>query len=208
MSDCEKTNTLAIVAFILAFLMPIVGLILGIIALVQLNSNPGEKGKGLAIAAIIISIVLPLAVVVFFILSLASFGVLSPNAMLPSRCMLPAGFDCADFAVGANGEDNIKIAVRNGGGWDIAITDLTATPGEGNPMQGTCTASPTGTDALAITNYGVTTITLNCPPGSLASLSKDPGKKYRWTLNFEYYTSIDPESRRTMSGELTASVGP
>jgi hypothetical protein len=54
-----KTNGLAIAAIILAFLFPIVGLILGIVALAQIKKN-NEGGKGLAIASIIISIVITL----------------------------------------------------------------------------------------------------------------------------------------------------
>lgn len=54
-----KTNGLAIAALILAFLIPIVGLILGIVALSQIKKN-NEGGKGLAIASIVISIVITL----------------------------------------------------------------------------------------------------------------------------------------------------
>ncbi len=48
-------NTLAIVGFVLSFLISLVGLIISIIALIQINgSNGTQKGKGLAIAGIII----------------------------------------------------------------------------------------------------------------------------------------------------------
>ncbi|MFD7786388.1 DUF4190 domain-containing protein [Streptomyces nojiriensis] len=51
----QKTNPLAIVAFVMSILcnIPLVPLILGIVALSQIKSR-GEKGKGLAIAAIVI----------------------------------------------------------------------------------------------------------------------------------------------------------
>ncbi|MFG2873670.1 DUF4190 domain-containing protein [Streptomyces sp. NPDC048337] len=51
----EKTNALAIVAFVMSLVcaLPFVPLILGIVALSQIRSR-GEKGKGLAIAAIAI----------------------------------------------------------------------------------------------------------------------------------------------------------
>ncbi len=52
----EKTNVLAILSLIFAFLFPPLGLIFGIIALVQISKDPFQKGKGLAIAGIIISI--------------------------------------------------------------------------------------------------------------------------------------------------------
>lgn len=51
-----RWNGLAIAGFILSFLISIVGLILSIIALNQINKSGGmQKGKGLAIAGIIIS---------------------------------------------------------------------------------------------------------------------------------------------------------
>jgi Flp pilus assembly pilin Flp len=68
----QKTNTMAIVGFILAFFFSIVGGILGVIALGQIKNSGGrEGGRGLAIAAVIIGLILPLvAVVVIVILSL------------------------------------------------------------------------------------------------------------------------------------------
>lgn len=53
----QKTNTLAIVAFIAAFLVSIVGIILGHIALSQIKKT-GEGGRGLALAGTIIGYVL------------------------------------------------------------------------------------------------------------------------------------------------------
>ncbi len=53
--DTQKTNAMAIVGFIFAFLLPLIGLILSIIGLVQINKK-GQKGKGLAIAGIIVSV--------------------------------------------------------------------------------------------------------------------------------------------------------
>lgn len=52
----DKWNGLVIAGFVCAFLIPIVGLILSIIGMVQLNKN-GGKSKGMAIAGIIISVV-------------------------------------------------------------------------------------------------------------------------------------------------------
>jgi len=74
----QKTNTLSIIAIVLTFLLftiPIVGLILGIVALVQLKKK-NEGGKGLAIASIVISSVFIVLQIIFWIavLSLANFG--------------------------------------------------------------------------------------------------------------------------------------
>ena len=52
-----KTSGMAIASLVLAFLFPLIGLILGIVALSSIKKS-GVKGKGLAIAGIIISIVI------------------------------------------------------------------------------------------------------------------------------------------------------
>ncbi|MBI2798486.1 DUF4190 domain-containing protein [Candidatus Saccharibacteria bacterium] len=56
-ASARKTNGVAIAAIILAILFPLVGLILGIVALSQIKKS-GEGGKGLAVASIVISIVI------------------------------------------------------------------------------------------------------------------------------------------------------
>lgn len=50
----EKTNLLAILSLVGAFVFSLAGLVLGIIALKQIKQT-GEKGRGLALAGIIIS---------------------------------------------------------------------------------------------------------------------------------------------------------
>ena len=90
----QKTNTLAIVALILAFIMPLIGLILGIIALVQIKKK-GQKGKGLAIAAIIIPVVF---IGLFFVMFAAYFGILDPARITPERCQSSAWMSCIDKA--------------------------------------------------------------------------------------------------------------
>ncbi len=54
MKKNEQTNTISIIGFVLSIFDGLIGMILSIIALVQINKT-GEKGKGLAIAGIIIS---------------------------------------------------------------------------------------------------------------------------------------------------------
>ncbi|HAM25347.1 MAG TPA: hypothetical protein DCP11_01200, partial [Microbacteriaceae bacterium] len=61
-----KTNTLAIVAIILGFLVPIGGIITGHIALGQIKRT-GEAGRGLALTGTIVGYVLT----VFYILLIA-----------------------------------------------------------------------------------------------------------------------------------------
>jgi hypothetical protein len=56
MAENEKTNTMAIVGFVSSLVIPVLGLIFGLIALGQIKKR-GEKGKGWAIAAVVIGAV-------------------------------------------------------------------------------------------------------------------------------------------------------
>jgi hypothetical protein len=53
----SKLNTLSIVAIIGAFVVPIVGVVVGIISLRQIKQT-GERGHGLALAGVIVGIAL------------------------------------------------------------------------------------------------------------------------------------------------------
>lgn len=54
------SNGMAIAGFIMAFIIPLLGLIFSIIGLNRANERPDQKGRGLAIAGIILSSVLML----------------------------------------------------------------------------------------------------------------------------------------------------
>jgi peptidyl-prolyl cis-trans isomerase B (cyclophilin B) len=63
-------NTMSIVAFILAFFVNIVGIILGFVALSQIKRT-GEQGHGLALAAVIIGFVeVAIAILIFIVLAI------------------------------------------------------------------------------------------------------------------------------------------
>jgi hypothetical protein len=62
----RRTSTLAILALVASFVVSVAGVVLGIIALIQLRRS-GEAGRGLAIAAIIIGVL----VTAFFLLAFA-----------------------------------------------------------------------------------------------------------------------------------------
>jgi hypothetical protein len=64
----QKTNTLALVGFISAFVIPIAGLILGILARRELD-RPGsnESGRGLARWAMVLGVIGMAGQVLFFI---------------------------------------------------------------------------------------------------------------------------------------------
>jgi len=63
----RRTNTLSILALVAAFVASVVGIVLGIIALVQIRKS-GEAGRWLAIAAIIVGVLVTIYFVVSFIL--------------------------------------------------------------------------------------------------------------------------------------------
>ena len=62
----RRTNTLAILSLVAAFVASFVGVVLGIVALLQIRRS-GDAGRGLAIAAIIIGFL----VTAFFVLAFA-----------------------------------------------------------------------------------------------------------------------------------------
>ena len=62
----RRTNTLAILSLVAAFVASFVGVVLGIVALLQIRRS-GEAGRGLAIAAIVIGFL----VTAFFVLAFA-----------------------------------------------------------------------------------------------------------------------------------------
>lgn len=66
----ERTSGLAIAGLILSFLCSLVGLILSIMALNEINKNEHVKGKGLAIAGIVISIVFMLLGIIINVASM------------------------------------------------------------------------------------------------------------------------------------------
>ncbi|GAA2930232.1 hypothetical protein GCM10010458_11000 [Microbacterium luteolum] len=67
-TTAPRTNTLSLVGFIAAFVIPVAGLILGVFALRQLRA-PGnlESGAGLARWAMVIGVLGALAQLIFFI---------------------------------------------------------------------------------------------------------------------------------------------
>jgi hypothetical protein len=73
----QKTNTMAILALVFAFLLPLVGFILALVALSKIKKS-NEGGKGLALAGLVLSIVFMIAQIVGAILFFA--GLLSFSA--------------------------------------------------------------------------------------------------------------------------------
>ena len=71
-----KTSGLAIAALVMAFLAPVVGFILGILALGSIKKNK-EAGRGLAISAIVVSVVITLVTIAIGLFFVIVIGVAS-----------------------------------------------------------------------------------------------------------------------------------
>lgn len=83
----RPTNTLAIVTIIAAFIVPVVGIVTGHIALGQLKTS-GEQGEGLAKAGLIISYAYCAVVVVLLVISVV-FPMLIFAAFIPAMGSIP-----------------------------------------------------------------------------------------------------------------------
>ena len=70
----RPTNTMAILALVLAFVFAPAGLVLGIIARKQIRQT-GEEGDGLALAGIIVGGIFTAIFVLVLILMIATFGI-------------------------------------------------------------------------------------------------------------------------------------
>ncbi|MFD2090767.1 DUF4190 domain-containing protein [Blastococcus deserti] len=72
----RPTNTMAILALVLAFVFPPAGLVLGIVARRQIRQT-GEDGEGLALAGIIVGGIATALFVLMLVLMIAAFGAAS-----------------------------------------------------------------------------------------------------------------------------------
>lgn len=65
-APAAKTNVLAIIALVAAFVVPLAGIICGHIALGQIKRS-GESGRGLALAGTVLGYVFTVFYVIFFV---------------------------------------------------------------------------------------------------------------------------------------------
>jgi uncharacterized BrkB/YihY/UPF0761 family membrane protein len=92
-----KTNTLAIVALVAAFLFWPAGIICGVIARQQIRTT-GEAGDGMALAGIIISVAVAVLTTLFIILFVFLFSHLLSCGGLPAPVTI--GLGSASFTCG------------------------------------------------------------------------------------------------------------
>lgn len=99
----QRWNTLCVIGFVLSFLFAPAGLVLSVIALIQINKS-GEKSKGLSIAGIIVSVIntimLVLCIVAFAWLFETSMNMVHDGSLN----LEPGSGSSSDCAVTINGE--------------------------------------------------------------------------------------------------------
>ncbi len=188
-------KTLAIIALVLAFLFPIAGLILGIVALVKIKNSVDKNGKGFALAAVIISgvaFIFSLFLIISVIGSLAYFGVLSPATMLPEKCTFPVGITCIDFAAT---QTSISLILQNGEGRDMKISSVEFT---GDAVNGDCKASVN----MEVANGGKVEVKATGCKLDSGDLEK---ARIGVVVNYAWVDSLTLE--RTMQGVLLTTIG-
>ena len=102
-------------------LFPIIGLILGVIALFDIKKNPNLKGRGMTIAGIIIIILILIFIYTYF----GVFATTPP--MKRPYCALPMGLHCNDFSVVAGNPGYITLKIESMMGQGIMIREINIT---------------------------------------------------------------------------------
>jgi len=106
----SETSTWAILAIIFAFLFPILGLIFGIVAYMQIKKNPKLGGRSLAIAAIIIGVILNIIIPIVVIgILLFYYGAFTPKSYLPEICEISDDVVCEEWNVKTNGIAHLTL---------------------------------------------------------------------------------------------------
>ena len=78
----RRTNPLAIIALVAAFVAPIVGFVLGFVAMAQTKKR-GEAGRGLALAAVIVGGAITVLYIAVFI-ALVAVAMSEPSVTSPT----------------------------------------------------------------------------------------------------------------------------
>lgn len=120
----QPTNALAIASLVLAFFIPVVGLVLAIIALHQIKKEP-QAGKGLAIGGLIVSIVYIVLGVLAFVLLIFGAIVAQDQVTKVSNNINTQALSAEDQAI-----ENITRSYKklvpdtlNDQGEDVAVDD-------------------------------------------------------------------------------------
>ena len=150
--------------------------------------------KGQAALEFIMTYGWAILVVLVAIGALAYFGVLSPDKLLPNKCLMTSGLSCDDARVSRN---SIQMKLTNSLGQDLKDINMhnygcinTAIPVTGIPHN--CTGPS------SLNNGQAATWTCTCTAGL-------GGTKYSSSVGF-YYTSIDSNIAHAVNGTIIQRI--
>ena len=129
-------------------------------------------------------------VVLAAIAALAYFGVLSPARFSPEKCVMEVGVSCSSFRLEPN---SIALALQNGKGSDMYITEVTVKSGDANCSKTYANESFPNGEMKVLSIDGS-----NCNVG-------EPGTKYKGDITISY---IDGNSgfQKKMAGTVSGKV--
>lgn len=176
----ERTSLWSILAIIFAFVFPVVGIIFGVVALVQIHKDSSYGGRGLAIAGIVIGSILLVILPFLLLTAFTSYvGIFSPKAWIPEKCDVGLEFTCEDYFVRTNGIS--QITLKNTNNYDVTkgtlILEEKCIPGSFDVKKGE-------------------TIILTC-----SGTGGESGERYRSTVNL-VFTNAENGFERESSGVI------
>lgn len=174
----QKTNTFAILAIIFVFLFWPLGIVFGIIALVQIKKNPAQKGKELAIIGLTLGCVFFFSVTFLLAYLLGGNNFLNPEWLLPSRCVMSDNIYCIDYHINETGE--ISLRLRNS--LDQSISSATLT------VESECLPKAVEWPAGRMISF-----TCTSAPGKI-------GEPYKTNMSLKY--ALSGRAEQTTQGEL------
>lgn len=112
------------------FGLPLLGLILGIVAIVLGIKAKKQSPSGVATAGIVLGIIGTLIGVVLLVLMLfavmAYFGALAPDRYLPDKCVMNPPFSCTEYKAT---DGSLQIGIQNNAGKTITVDSIIMTCG-------------------------------------------------------------------------------
>jgi hypothetical protein len=122
-----KNAVISLVCGILSLVVPFIGLILAIVAIVYYFKQKKIAPNGMATAGLvcgIIGLLVSLLLLMFMLIgAFAYIGVLSPDNFLPDKCTMTPPFSCTEYFTTPDGA---IIRIRNGAGVDMSSVKVTA----------------------------------------------------------------------------------
>ncbi|MBI5389208.1 hypothetical protein HZB01_02385 [Candidatus Woesearchaeota archaeon] len=156
------------------------------------------RKKGQAALEFLMTYGWAILVVLVVIGALAYFGVLSPQSILPEKCVMGTGLSCTDHQVSAT---SFTLLLENGMGSPINITGLSLTQVGGTSS--TCSAVLVPVDGPVVANGASIAIANGTTPCTFT----DTGSKAKFNIAVDYYNvQTGAAYPHTITGELFAEM--